>query len=51
MNVLRIPDKVRKSRVWDKKLFEQTAEMVLKLSKEPSVQEMFKHLVLYGEKI
>lgn len=50
-NVLRIPKKVLKSRVWDEQLFKQTTEMVLKLSKEPSVKGMSKHLVLYGEKI
>jgi len=50
-DVLRIPKKVLNSRDWDEKFFKQTTEMVLKLSREPSVKGMSKHLVLYGEKI
>jgi len=51
MDMLGIPEKILKSRSWDKKIFEQTAEIVLNLSKEPSVKGMSKHLVLYGEKM
>jgi SAM-dependent methyltransferase len=51
MSVLGIPREVQESRDWSRKLLEQTAEMVLKLSKEPSVKGMSKHLVLYGERI
>jgi len=51
MDVLRIPEKVLNSRDWDEKFFKQTIKMVLKLSKEPSVKGMSRHLVLYGEKI
>ena len=50
LNVLRIPETVAKSRNWDEEFFQQTTEMVLKLSKEPSVRGMSRHLVLYGEK-
>jgi ubiquinone/menaquinone biosynthesis C-methylase UbiE len=50
MDVLRIPEEVRKSHDWDEKLFKQTTEMVLKLCREPSVMGMSRHLVLYGEK-
>jgi len=50
-DVLHIPEKVLKSCKWDEKNFKQTSEMVLKLSKEPSVKGMSKHLVLYGEKM
>jgi len=50
-DMLGIPEKVLNSRDWDKKLFKQTTKMVLKLSKEPSVKGMSRHLVLYGEKI
>ena len=50
-DVLPIPENVLESHNWDEKLFKQTTEMVLKLSKEPSVSGMSKHLVLYGEKI
>lgn len=49
-DVLAIPEKVCKSREWDERLFKQTTEMVLKLSREPSVMGMSRHLVLYGEK-
>ncbi len=51
MDVLSIPEKVLKSSNWDEKFFRQTAEMMLKLAKEPSVRGMSRHLVLYGEKI
>jgi len=51
MDVLCIPERVLKSRDWDEKFFKQTTDMVLKLSKEPSVKGMSKHLVLYGEKM
>jgi hypothetical protein len=51
MDVLCIPEKVLKSRNWEEKFFKQTTEIVLKLSKEPSVKGMSSHLVLYGEKI
>jgi len=49
--LLSIPEKVRESRDWDEKFFRQVTEMVLRLSKEPSVKGMSRHLVLYGEKI
>jgi len=50
-DVLRIPKEVLKSRDWDEKFFKQTTVMVLKLSEEPSVKGMTRHLVLYGDKI
>lgn len=51
MDVLPIPEKVRGSCNWDEKFFRQVAEMVLRLTKEPSVRGMSRHLVLYGEKM
>jgi len=51
MDVLGIPEKVLKSRNWDKEFFKQTTKMMLKLGKEPSVKGMSRHLVLYGEKM
>ena len=51
MNVLGIPEKVLNSRDWDEKFFKQTTEMALKLSKDPSVRGLSRHLVLYGERI
>jgi len=51
MDVLDIPRKVLRSCNWDEKFFKQTTEIVLKLSKEPSIKGMSRHLVLYGEKI
>jgi ubiquinone/menaquinone biosynthesis C-methylase UbiE len=50
-DVLGIPEKVQDSRDWDEEFFKQTTEMVLELSKEPSVKGMSRHLVLYGEKM
>ena len=51
LDVLPIPEKVLESSNWDEKFFSQATEMVLRLSKEPSVKGMSRHLVLYGEKI
>jgi len=51
LDVLSIPEEVQKSTSWDDKYFNQVAELVLNLSKEPQVSGMSRHLVLYGEKI
>jgi ubiquinone/menaquinone biosynthesis C-methylase UbiE len=51
LDLLPIPREVLKSRSWDGELFRQVTEMVLRLSKEPSVKGMSRHLVLYGEKM
>lgn len=48
---LSIPDKILKSKSWDDNYFKQTTEMLLRLSKEPSVKGITRHLVLYGERI
>lgn len=48
---LSIPDEILKSKTWDDKYFNQTTEMLLRLSKEPSVKGITRHLVLYGEKM
>ena len=50
LDVLRIPEGIRDSRTWDEKYFNKITEMVLRLSKEPAVMGMSRHLVLYGEK-
>lgn len=50
LDVLRIPPEILESNKWDEGFFHQVAEMVLRLSKEPSVKGMSRHLVLYGEK-
>lgn len=50
-DVLRIPNKILESRLWDKKFFKQTLKIILKLSKEPSIKGLSRHLVLYGEKL
>lgn len=51
LELLSIPEKVRQSRHWNEKFFRQVTEMLLKLSKEPSVKGTSRHLVLYGERI
>lgn len=51
LGVLSISEELRKSRNWDEKFFGQTTEMVLALSKEPSIKGVSRHLVLYGERI
>jgi ubiquinone/menaquinone biosynthesis C-methylase UbiE len=50
LNMFGYPEEVRESHEWDKSLLEHTADMVLRLSWEPSVRGMATHLVLYGEK-
>jgi len=51
LDLLSIPKKVQESRNWDEKFFKQVTEMLLRLSKEPSVKGLSRHLVLYGERI
>jgi SAM-dependent methyltransferase len=51
MDVLHIEEKVQNSHDWDEQFFMQTADMLLRLSKESSVKGMSRHLVFYGEKI
>jgi ubiquinone/menaquinone biosynthesis C-methylase UbiE len=51
LQLLSIPKKVQESQEWDGKLFKQTTEILLRLSKEPSAQGFSRHLVLYGERI
>ncbi|KPL03176.1 MAG: hypothetical protein AMJ90_03860 [candidate division Zixibacteria bacterium SM23_73_2] len=51
LDFLSIPEEVLKSIEWDEKFFKQTTEILLRLSKEPSVKGLSRHLVLYGEKI
>jgi ubiquinone/menaquinone biosynthesis C-methylase UbiE len=51
MDMLHLPRKVVRSDSWDEGFFRQTTDMLLKLSKEPSVKGMSRHLVLYGERM
>jgi SAM-dependent methyltransferase len=51
LDLLSVPQEARKSRTWDKGFFGQVTEMLLRLSKEPSVKGMSRHLVLYGERM
>jgi ubiquinone/menaquinone biosynthesis C-methylase UbiE len=51
LDLLSIPERVQESRSWDQKFFRQVAEMLLRLSKEPSVKGLSRHLVLYGERV
>jgi ubiquinone/menaquinone biosynthesis C-methylase UbiE len=51
LDLLFIPKEIQESYSWDEKFFKQTTEMLLRLSKEPSVKGLSKHLVLYGERI
>jgi ubiquinone/menaquinone biosynthesis C-methylase UbiE len=51
LEYLSIPEKIQKSRSWDEKFFNQVTEMLLRLSKEPSVKGLSKHLLLYGKKM
>jgi len=51
LDLLSIPKEIQESRSWDRKYFEQVTALLLRLSKEPSVKGLSKHLVLYGERI
>jgi ubiquinone/menaquinone biosynthesis C-methylase UbiE len=51
LDLLSIPQEIQESRSWDEKFFKQVTEILLRLSKEPSVKGFSKHLVLYGEKM
>jgi len=51
LELLSIPEKTRESCNWDEKSFRQVTEMLLRLSKEPSVKGLPRHLVLYEERI
>lgn len=50
LSLLCIPQDVRESCAWDRKLFAQVTEMLLGLSKEPSAKALSRHLVVYGKK-
>jgi len=45
-----LPQEVRDSQRWEDKLFAQTVEMLLRLSKEPALGGLAWHLALYGER-
>lgn len=51
LGLLSIPEETQESHNWDEKYFKQVTEMLLRLSKEPSVKGLSRHLVLYGERI
>jgi len=51
LNKLSIPEKVLESQKWDEKYLNQVSRMVLRLAKEPSIQGLSRHLVVYAEKI
>jgi ubiquinone/menaquinone biosynthesis C-methylase UbiE len=48
---LSFPEDILVSQNWEKKLFDQTAEVVLRLARDPSVTGLSKYLLVYGEKI
>jgi ubiquinone/menaquinone biosynthesis C-methylase UbiE len=51
LDLLSIPEEIQESRSWDGKFFNQVTGMLIRLSKEPSVKGLSKHLVLYGKRI
>jgi len=51
LDLLFIPEKIQKSHSWDEKFFNQVTEILLRLSIEPSVKGLSKHLAVYGEKM
>jgi len=51
LDLLSIPEEIHRSRKWDDKFFKQVTEMLLRLSIEPSVKGLSRHLVLYGERL
>jgi SAM-dependent methyltransferase len=51
LRLLSIPKEVRESRIWDDVFFKRVTELLLRLSREPSVKGLSRHLVLYGDRI
>jgi len=51
LELLSIPQRIRESRSWDDGFFRKVTEMLLRLSREPSVKGLSRHLVLYGERM
>ncbi len=50
LDMLRVPRRIQESRVWEKRYFDQVTEILLRLSNEPSVKGLSRHLVMYGER-
>ena len=50
-DLLGIPEEVQDSREWDQEFFTQTTDLIMKLTRELSVQGMARHLIIYGEKV
>lgn len=48
--ILNIPDEIQEAKNWDNIFFKQTTKMFLKLSNEPSVKGISKHLIVFGKK-
>jgi ubiquinone/menaquinone biosynthesis C-methylase UbiE len=48
---LSISKKILESRDWDENFFRQTAEIMLRLAKEPSVRGISRHWVVYGKRV
>lgn len=48
LDLLSVPEEARRSRTWDGDFFRKVTDMLLKLSREPSVKGLSRHLVLYG---
>jgi ubiquinone/menaquinone biosynthesis C-methylase UbiE len=51
LRFLNIPEKILKTKHWNEEFFAQTVNIVRKLSEEPSIKGISKHLVLYGQKL
>ncbi len=49
--ILNIPEEIQEAQKWDNDFFNQTTNIVLKLSTESSVKGMSRHLVVYGKKL
>lgn len=46
-----VPKEVQECKQWDEGYFRRVAEMVLRLTQEPSIKGMSKWIMIYGEKI
>ena len=51
MDMLGIPEDVQHSTEWDEEYFRHLVKLVTKLSKEPSLSGLSRHLTVYGERI
>ena len=49
--VYSLPEEMRKATNWEKRLYAQVTDIIVRFSKEPSISGLGSELILVGEKI